>query len=210
MVAVRARAWGVAALESLVLLVYLAAMPSPRWWVCPACGLYAAANIALTLVVAVILTVMGRWRSIGFRAPRRRRDLLYFLVPFLPVILNVAPGLQFTGAAEVTGLLLFALMVGFVEDSSVPRSDAHRTAGTRCVAGDHRDLVLFGLTHLAIVLAGATVLETISQVAYTIAFGVVRSAGPEDGLGRGGSGRDGWRQPRDRPPGGGRTSVSRS
>ena len=124
MVAVRARAWGVAALESLVLLVYLAAMPSPRWWVCPACGLYAAANIALTLVVAVILTVMGRWRSIGFRAPRRRRALLYFLVPFLPVILNVAPGLQFTGAAEVTGLLLFALMVGFVEDSSVPRSDA--------------------------------------------------------------------------------------
>ena len=100
----------VAALEGLVLVVYLAAGTVAQVVRLPGLWLYAAANIALTLVVAVILTVMGRWRSIGFRAPRRRRDLLYFLVPFLPVILNVAPGLQFTGAAEVTGLVLLALM----------------------------------------------------------------------------------------------------
>ena len=69
--------------------------------------------------MAVILAVMGRWRSIGFRAPRRRRDLLYVLVPFLPVILNVVPGLEFIGSAEVTWLLLLALMVGLVEESVV-------------------------------------------------------------------------------------------
>ena len=119
---------------------------------------------------------MGRWRSIGFRAPRRRRDLLYFLVPFLPVILNVVPGLQFIGAAEVTGLLLLALMVGFVEES-VFRGlmlTALRERGVwRAIIATS---VLFGLTHLANVLAGATVLETISQVAYTIAFGVAFAA----------------------------------
>jgi uncharacterized protein len=166
----------VAALEGLVLVVYLAAGTVAQVVGLPGLWLYAAANIALTLVVAVILTVMGRWRSIGFRAPRRRRDLLYFLVPFLPVILNVVPGLQFIGAAEVTGLLLLALMVGFVEES-VFRGlmlTALRERGVwRAIIVTS---VLFGLTHLANVLAGATVLETISQVAYTIAFGVAFAA----------------------------------
>jgi membrane protease YdiL (CAAX protease family) len=36
--------------------------------------------------------------------------------------------------------------------------------------------VLFGLTQLANVLAGATVLETVSQVVYTIAFGAAFAA----------------------------------
>ena len=166
----------VAALEGLVLVVYLAAGTVAQVVGLPGLWLYAAANIALTLVVAVILTVMGRWRSIGFRAPRRRRDLLYFLVPFLPVILNVVPGLQFIGAAEVTGLLPLALMVGFVEES-VFRGlmlTALRERGVwRAIIVTS---VLFGLTHLANVLAGATVLETISQVAYTIAFGVAFAA----------------------------------
>jgi membrane protease YdiL (CAAX protease family) len=92
------------------------------------------------------------------------------------VILNVVPGLQFIGAAEVTGLLPLALMVGFVEES-VFRGlmlTALRERGVwRAIIVTS---VLFGLTHLANVLAGATVLETISQVAYTIAFGVAFAA----------------------------------
>ena len=92
------------------------------------------------------------------------------------MILNVVPGLQCIGAAEVTGLLLLALMVGFVEES-VFRGlmlTALRERGVwRAIIVTS---VLFGLTHLANVLSGATVLETISQVAYTIAFGVAFAA----------------------------------
>jgi membrane protease YdiL (CAAX protease family) len=73
-------------------------------------------------------------------------------------------------------LLPLALMVGFVEES-VFRGlmlTALRERGVwRAIIVTS---VLFGLTHLANVLAGATVLETISQVAYTIAFGVAFAA----------------------------------
>ncbi len=166
----------VAALEGMILLVYLAAGTVAQISGLTGLWLYAIANTVLTLAVAVILTVTGRWQSIGFRAPRRRRDLLWFVVPFLPVILNLVPGLQFTGAAEVTGLLLLALMVGFVEES-VFRGlmlTALRVTGVwRAIIVTS---VLFGLTHLANVLAGATVLETVSQVVYTIAFGVAFAA----------------------------------
>jgi membrane protease YdiL (CAAX protease family) len=103
----------------------------------------------LTVAVAVILTVTGSWRKVGFRVPQRRRDLLYFLVPFLPVIVNVVPGVQFTGAAAVTGLILLALMIGFVEESVF--------RGLMLTALRERGewwavivtSVLFGLTHLA-------------------------------------------------------------
>jgi len=52
-------------------------------------------------------------------------------------------------------------MVGLVEESVVrPRSDAHRIAGTRGWRAIIVTSMLFELTHLANVLAGATVLET--------------------------------------------------
>jgi hypothetical protein len=73
-------------------------------------------------------------------------------------------------------LLLLALTVGFVEESGFRglMLTALRERGVwRAIIVTS---VLFGLTHLANVLAGATVLETISQVAYTIAFGVAFAA----------------------------------
>ena len=166
----------VAGLEGLVLVVYLAAGTVASVAGLTGLWLYAIANIVLTVAVAVILTVMGWWRRVGFRAPRRRRDLLFFLVPFLPVVINAVPGVQFVGAVAVTGLLLLALMVGFVEES-VFRGLMLTTLRAR---GAWRAVivtsVLFGLTHLANVLAGATVVETISQLAYTIAFGIAFAA----------------------------------
>lgn len=142
----------------------------------PGLWLYAVANIVLTVAVAVILTATGSWRKVGFRAPRRRRDLLYFLVSFLPVIINVVPGLQFTRAASVTGPDTARTDGRVRRGINVPRSDAHRTARTREWRAIIVTSVLFGVTHLANVLAGANVLETISQVVYTIAFGVAFAA----------------------------------
>ncbi len=83
----------------------------------PGLWLYAIANGVLAVAVVAVLTAMGWWRKVGFRAPRRPRDLLWFLVPFLPVALNLIPGVEFVDALTVTGLLLLALAVGFVEES---------------------------------------------------------------------------------------------
>jgi CAAX protease family protein len=82
----------VAALEGLILVVYLAAGSVVQVVGLSGLWLYAVANIVLTVAVAVILTVTGSWRKVGFRAPHRRGDLLYFLVPFLPVIIDLVPG----------------------------------------------------------------------------------------------------------------------
>ena len=101
----------VAALEGLILVVYLAAGSVAQVVGLSGLWLYAVANVVLTVAVAVILTVTGSWQKVGFRAPHRRGDPLYFLVPFLPVIINLVPGVQFTGAATVTGLILLALMI---------------------------------------------------------------------------------------------------
>jgi CAAX protease family protein len=83
---------------------------------------------------------------------------------------------QFTGAATVTGLILLALMIGFVEES-VFRGlmlTALREPGEWWAIVVTS--VLFGVTHLANVLAGATLLETVSQVAYSVAIGVAFAA----------------------------------
>ena len=81
-----------------------------------------------------------------------------------------------TGTATVTGLILLALMNGFVEESVF--------RGLMLTALRERGewwaivvtSVLFRVTHLANVLAGATLLETVSQSAYSVAIGVAFAA----------------------------------
>ena len=76
----------------------------------------------------------------------------------------------------MTGLILLALMIGFVEES-VFRGLMLTALRER---GEWRAIivtaVLFGATHLANVLAGANLLETASQIAYAVAFGVAFAA----------------------------------
>jgi membrane protease YdiL (CAAX protease family) len=166
----------VAALEGMVLAVYLMAGTVAQVAGLTGLWLHAIANGVLVVAVVAILTAMGWWRKVGFRAPRRPRDLLWFLVPFLPVAFNLIPGLEFVDALTVAGLLALALAVGFVEESVfrgmmltalVPRGAWLAVAVTS---------VLFGVTHLANVLAGATLAETISQILYAVAIGVAFAA----------------------------------
>jgi membrane protease YdiL (CAAX protease family) len=80
-------------------------------------GLYSLANFGLTIIVAVLLTVMGWWKAVGFRAADRRGDLLYFLVPFIPMFLNFIPGIQVSSWRYLLEVFVITLMVGFVEES---------------------------------------------------------------------------------------------
>lgn len=168
--------WFVAALEGMVLAVYLIAGTVAQVAGLTGLWLYGIANGVLVVAVALLLTALGWWRRVGFRAPDRWRDLLWFVVPFLPVGLNLVPGVEFVDALTVTGLLALALAVGFVEESVfrglmltalVPRGAWLAVVVTS---------VLFGVTHLANVLAGATLAETVSQVLYAVAFGVAFAA----------------------------------
>lgn len=166
----------VAALQVLVLAVYLAAGTAVQVAGLGGSWLYPIANGVLVVAVAAVLTAMGWWRKVGFRAPRRPRDLVWFVLPFLPVVVNLVPGVEFVDTLTVTGLLALALAVGFVEESVfrglMLTALAPRGAWRAIIV----TAVLFGVTHLANVLAGATLAETVSQVLYAGAFGVAFAA----------------------------------
>jgi uncharacterized protein len=166
----------VAALQVLVLAVYLAAGTVAQVAGLPGLWLYTTANGVLAVAVGAVLTATRWWRKVGFRAPRRPRDLLWFVLPFLPVVVNLVPGVEFVDALTVTGLLALALAVGFVEESVfrglMLTALAPRGAWRAIIVTS----VLFGVTHLANVLAGATLAETVSQVLYAGAFGVAFAA----------------------------------
>lgn len=89
----------------------------PSWATVPAAGYTARTSTCsaatnqyggraaqvLVVAVAAVLIAMGRWRKVGFRAPRRPQVLLWFVVPLLPVAVDLVPGVEFVDALTVTG-----------------------------------------------------------------------------------------------------------
>jgi hypothetical protein len=88
--------WFVAILEVLVIFVYLLAGTVAHFMNLSNRGLYGIANLGLTIIAALLLTVMGWWKVVGFKSPDKPRDLLYFIVPFLPIAINLIPGVEVT------------------------------------------------------------------------------------------------------------------
>lgn len=84
----------VALLEGVVVLVYLLAGTVAHFAGLSTMGLYALANLALAVIVALLLTRMGWWTAVGFRRPDRRSDLWYFAVPLVPAAINLIPGID--------------------------------------------------------------------------------------------------------------------
>lgn len=168
--------WFVALLEIVVILVYLLAGTIAHFLNLANLELYGLANLGLTLIVAALLTGMRWWRAIGFRAPDRRSDLLYFLVPFIPMILNFIPGLEVTSLGHLMEVLAITLMVGFVEEG-VFRGlmlNALKTHGPWKAA--IITAVLFGLTHALNGLTGKSMVDNAAQIFYAVAIGFAFAA----------------------------------
>jgi membrane protease YdiL (CAAX protease family) len=163
-------------LEVVVVLVYLIAGTVAHFLKLSNLGLYGLANLGLTIIVAALLTAMGWWRLVGFRSPDRRGDLLYFLVPFVPMALNFIPGLEAGGLAHFMTILAVTLMVGFVEEAIF--------RGLMLTALKARGLwtaaivtsLLFGLTHALNLLAGKSIVEDAAQAFYAVAIGFAFAA----------------------------------
>jgi membrane protease YdiL (CAAX protease family) len=168
--------WFVTLIEIVVIFVYLLAGTIAHFLDLSNLGLYGLANLGLTLIVAVLLTVMGWWKAIGFRAPDRRSDLLYFLVPFLPMFVNLIPGLQITGLGQVAEILAITLMVGLVEETffrglmlnALKRRGPWKAAVITSL--------LFGLTHALNMLTGKSFVEDAAQIFYAVAIGFAFAA----------------------------------
>lgn len=165
----------VALIELLVIGVYLVAGTVDHFLHLGGLGVYALANAALVLILAIVVTRLGWWRRIGFQ-PASRTTLFWVLPMLLPAVLNLFPGIAFPGLAETTGFLALALAVGFVEETAfrglMLRALAPRGVWPAIIV----TTVLFSVTHLMNILAGEAGLEAVMQLLYSAAIGFAFTA----------------------------------
>jgi uncharacterized protein len=168
--------WFVVILEVVVIFVYLLAGTVAHFMNLSNLGLYGIANLGLTLISALLLTVMGWWKVVGFRSSEKPGDLLYFIVPFVPIVINLIPGVEVTSLGFLVEILAITLMVGFVEEAifrglMLNALRAHGLWKAAIVTS-----LLFGLTHAMNVLAGKSVAEDAAQIFYAVAIGFAFAA----------------------------------
>jgi uncharacterized protein len=168
--------WFVVLLEFAIVVVYLVAGTVAHLAHLGNLGLYGIAQAGLTMVAVALLSFMGWWKTVGFRAPDEWSDLYYFALPFLPVVINVIPGLQVSSLGYLGRVLAITLMVGFVEEvffrglmlTALRSRGLWRTAIITAL--------LFGLTHALNVLAGKSAMDAAAQIFYATAIGFAYAA----------------------------------
>jgi len=168
--------WFVVVMEVVVIFVYLLAGTVAHFMKLSNLGLYGIANLGLTVIAVVLLTRMGWWKVVGFRPAEKLSDLLYFVLPFLPMIINLIPGVQVTSLLTLLEILATTLMVGFVEEAffrglMLNALKAHGFWRAAIITS-----ILFGLTHAMNLLAGKSVTEQAAQIVYALAFGFAFAA----------------------------------
>lgn len=168
--------WFVAILEVVVIGVYLLAGTVAHFLHLSNLGLYGLANFGLTLIAALLLTVMGWWKVVGFRLPAKPRDLWYFVVPCLPIVINLIPGVEVTSWLHLVEILAITLMVGFVEETFFRGLMLVPLKGRGLWRAALITALLFGLTHAMNVLAGKNIAEDAAQIFYAVAIGFAFAA----------------------------------
>jgi membrane protease YdiL (CAAX protease family) len=168
--------WFVAILEIVVIVVYFIAGTIAHFLKLSNLGLYGLANLGLTVIVAVLLTGMGWWKAVGFRSPARRGDLVYFLVPFIPMFINFIPGVEVTSLRYLMEVFAITLMVGFAEEGIFRglMLNALKLQGLWKAA--IITALLFGLTHALNALTGKSLAENLAQICYALAIGFAFAA----------------------------------
>lgn len=168
--------WFVTILEIVVVFVYILAGTIAQLAQLSGLWLYGLAQVGLTLIAAVLLTAMGWWRKVGYRPAYARRDLIYFLVPFLPIAINLIPGVEVVSLSQLSAAFAVTLMVGFVEESffrglMLQPLKTHGLWRAAIVTS-----LLFGLTHGMNLLAEESAVDAAQQLFYATAIGFAFAA----------------------------------
>ncbi len=166
----------IALLEAAVIGVYGAAGLAAHVFRLTILEVYALANAILAVMAALLLSGLGWWRRVGFRAPASWGDLGYYVLPFLPVLVNLVPGLAVAGWGPLLAVLGVTLAVGFVEESLYRglMLEALKPRGVWRAA--LITALLFGLTHAMNVLSGVQFGDDMALVTYTAAIGFAYAA----------------------------------
>ncbi len=168
--------WFTAILLIVVILVYIVAGTIAHFMKLSTMGLYGLANFGLTIILTIMLTVMGWWRTIGFRSPDRKSDLLYYLIPFLPMFTNLIPGIGVTSFSYVLEVLVIMLMVGFVEESLFRGLMLNALKARGPWKAAVITALLFGFTHALNSLTGKDVVENVLLICFALGLGFAFAA----------------------------------
>jgi membrane protease YdiL (CAAX protease family) len=168
--------WFVALMELLVVFLYLVAGTVAHFAHASNLGLYGIAQVGLTIAAASLLAAMGWWRVVGFRRPVQWGDLRYFVLPFLPLAINLIPGVEVTSLGHLGVVLAITLMVGFVEEVFFRGLMLNALKARGSWRAAVITALLFGLTHAMNMLAGKSALDAAAQIFYATAIGFAFAA----------------------------------
>ncbi len=163
--------WFVAVMELVVVLVYLLAGTVAYFLHLSSLGLYGIAQVGLTVAAIALLVGMGWWRVVGFRRPHDWSDLRYFIIPLLPLVMNLIPGVEVTSLSHLGVALAITLMVGFVEEVFFRGLMLNALKARGLWRAAVITALLFGLTHAMNVLAGKSAVDAAAQIFYAAAIG---------------------------------------
>ena len=163
--------WFVAILEIVTIVVYFLVGTVAHFTQLSNEWLYGSASLILSVIAALLLVQMGWWKVVGYRSPNQPRDLWYFLLPLVPVVINLLIGLDVPSLWRLAELLAITLLIGFAEETIFRGLMLNALK----VHGFWRAAIitalLFGLSHSLNVLAGKSMAETAAQIFYAVAFG---------------------------------------
>lgn len=166
----------VAIMEAMVVVVYLLAGTFAYFFGLTNMTLYGLANLGLTLIVIVLLTRLKWWETVGFTPLRQRGDLLYFLIPLIPAILNLIPGAQIESFAQISAVFAVTLAVAFAEETIFRGLMLQAIKPLGHWRAAIITALLFGLTHAMNALTGKNILESAMQIGYATAIGFAYAA----------------------------------
>lgn len=166
----------VAIMEAAVVMVYLLAGTFAYFLRLSNMTLYGLANLGLSLIVIILLTRLKWWEIVGFKPLRQRGDLIYFLIPLVPAILNLIPGIQIESFAQVSVVFAVTLAVAFAEETifrgvMLQAIKPHGYWKAAIITA-----LLFGLTHAMNALTGKDLLTSAMQIGYATAIGFAYAA----------------------------------
>jgi uncharacterized protein len=127
-------------------------------------------------IAVVLLNRFGSWRAAGFRPLRRGGDLLMFLLPLVPAVLNLLIGVRVTAVSDALLFLIIALLVGFVEEAYFRGLMLQALVVDGVWRAAIISAVLFGLLHFMNIAAGWNPAYVLQQVLYAGALGFMYAA----------------------------------
>ncbi|WNS46127.1 CPBP family intramembrane glutamic endopeptidase [Paenibacillus sp. MMS20-IR301] len=131
--------------------------------------------IPIAIVLMLYFTLKRKWSLLGFRSLSTipSGNWIYYAPLLLILVINGIKGFREISVSEVLVLLLFTLLVGFVEESLYRGLILKTLLAKGVTTAVITSSVLFGLTHILNSLSGQDVGQTILQIVYALLMGVV-------------------------------------